>query len=98
MLSHAPWKQPEMRTERTFWVREGAFLAMTRQCAREFCPLFEQPLKVQAVLEILKEQRTMSQIASEFGVHVNSGYSGDLFTCSKSKSDYRHLSLTSIRA
>ncbi len=27
-----------------FRVREGVFLAMTRQCAGEFCPLFEQPL------------------------------------------------------
>ncbi len=27
-----------------FWVREGAFLAMKRQCAGEFYPLFEQPL------------------------------------------------------
>ncbi len=25
-----------MRTERTFLVREGAFLALTRQCAGEF--------------------------------------------------------------
>jgi len=25
-----------MRTERTIWVREGAFLALTPQCAGEF--------------------------------------------------------------
>ena len=28
--------EPGMRTERTFSVREGAFLAMTPQCAGEF--------------------------------------------------------------
>jgi transposase-like protein len=32
---------------------------------------YSADLKVQAVLEVLKEQKTMSQIASDFGIHVN---------------------------
>lgn len=32
---------------------------------------YSADVKVQAVLEVLKEQKTMSQIASKFGVHVN---------------------------
>ncbi|MCY0894355.1 MAG: hypothetical protein OWR52_12765, partial [Acidibacillus sp.] len=28
--------EPRMWTERTFWVREGAFLALTLQCAGKF--------------------------------------------------------------
>ena len=37
-------RRSRTRSTPPFWVREGAFLAMTRQCAGEFCPLFEQPL------------------------------------------------------
>ncbi len=39
-----------------FRIREGAFLVMTRQCAGEFCPLFEQPLK-ELIREVAAEHR-----------------------------------------